>query len=98
MAPRTRNAPVELNSLRDRNRLRRETRTALELAIVSLAPSELVYRLASSAGVLEALVDLPPESAPVAAFTPKAIVRSRAALVEWEEWQRANLEKKMPRG
>jgi hypothetical protein len=33
--------------------------------------------------VLEALVDLPPESAPAAAFTPRAIVRSRAALVSY---------------
>ena len=34
--------------------LRRETRTALELAVVALAPSELLERLAASAGLLEA--------------------------------------------
>lgn len=98
MPARPRKVAVEVDGLMERSRLRREARTALELAIVTLAPSELVYRLASAAGVLEALVELPAESAPVAAFTPKAVVRSRAALAEWQEWQQAHLDRKMPRG
>jgi hypothetical protein len=47
----------------DFSHLRREARTALELAIVALAPSALVDRLATAAGLLEALVELPKDSA-----------------------------------
>lgn len=48
----------------DLSHLRRESRTALELAIVELAPSDLIDRLAVVAGLLEALVELPADSAP----------------------------------
>ncbi|HWA70772.1 MAG TPA: hypothetical protein VG937_00485 [Polyangiaceae bacterium] len=78
--------------------LRRETRTALELAVVALAPSELLERLAASAGLLEALIELPPNSPPALALIPGLVERTRDSLEDWGEWQRANLEKKMPRG
>jgi len=78
--------------------LRREARTALELAVVALAPSELVERLAAAAGLLEALIELPANSPPALALVPGLVERTRAALDDWQTWHRENLEKKMPRG
>ncbi len=82
----------------DLNHLRRETRTALELAVVALAPSELVDRLAAAAGLLEALVELPTDSAPVVALVPRVESRAKSALDDWNKWQKEALEKKIPRG
>ncbi|HKP55647.1 MAG TPA: hypothetical protein VJV78_02940 [Polyangiales bacterium] len=82
----------------DLRHLRRESRTALELAVVALAPSDLVDRLAASAGLLEALVELPTDSAPVVAIVPRVATRARSALEDWQKWQHEHLEKKMPRG
>ena len=78
--------------------LRREARTALELAVVALAPSELVDRLAISAGLLEALIELPANSPPALALVPGVVDRTRATLDAWRHWRQENLEKKMPRG
>lgn len=82
----------------DLSHLRRESRTALELAVVAMAPSELVDRLATSAGLLEALVELPTDSAPVVALVPKLVTRTRRALEDWQKWHHEHLERKMPRG
>lgn len=71
--------------------LRRETRTALELALVALAPSDLLDRLATSAGLLEALAELPPESPPVRALLPDVAERARAALEAWQRWSTSHL-------
>lgn len=78
--------------------LRRETRTALELAVVALAPSELLERLAAAAGLLEALIELPANSPPALALIPGLVTRTRESLDAWRTWQRENLEKKMARG
>ena len=78
--------------------LRREVRTALELAVVALAPSELIERLAAAAGLLEALIELPANSPPALALVPGLVERTQASLDDWQIWLRANLEKKMPRG
>lgn len=64
----------------DLTHLRRELRTALELAIVAMAPSELVDRLAITAGLLKALVELPTDSTPVMALVPKLATRARSTL------------------
>jgi len=82
----------------DLSHLRRDVRTALELAVVALAPSDLVDRLAACAGLLEALVELPTNSAPVLALVPSLGKRTRSALEDWEKWEREHLEKKIPRG
>ncbi len=82
----------------DLRHLRRETRTALELAVVALAPSDLMDRLAVVAGLLEALVELPGDSAAVAAFVPGVAGRGRIALDEWHKWHKDHLEKRIPRG
>jgi hypothetical protein len=82
----------------DLSHLRRESRTALELAVVAMAPSDLVDRLAASAGLLEALLELPTDSPQVIAILPRVVARTRAALGEWQEWQREHLERTIPRG
>ena len=57
--------PEESTATRlDLSHLRREARTALELAIVELAPNDLIDRLGLVTGLLEALAELPANSAP----------------------------------
>jgi hypothetical protein len=77
----------------DLSHLRRESRTALELAVVAMAPSEMTDRLAAVAGLLEAIVELPPNSPPVLAMVPQLVKRARAALDEWKRWQEVHLAK-----
>lgn len=77
--------------------LRREVRTALELAVVALAPMELIDRLATAAGLMEALIELPPDSPPALALLPGLVQRARRSLDDWRTWSRYNLERKMPR-
>jgi len=73
--------------------LRRESRTALELAVVAMAPSDIVDRLAAAAGLLEAIVELPADSPPVLTLVPRLVKRSRAALDEWQRWEEVHLAK-----
>ncbi|HET9552666.1 MAG TPA: hypothetical protein VFP50_06840 [Anaeromyxobacteraceae bacterium] len=68
--------------------LRREVRTALELAIVALAPEDLVEGLAAGAGLLETIAELPLDAAPIAALAPRTLRRAREALDTWHRWQR----------
>jgi hypothetical protein len=70
----------------DLEHLRRETRTALELAIVELAPNDLIDSLAVAAGLLEALVALPLDSAPALTLGPSTVDRARKALTAWQAW------------
>ena len=70
----------------DLRHLRRESRTALELAIVELAPGDLIDRLAVVAGLLEALAELPANSAPAITLGPTTTDRARAALEAWHAW------------
>jgi hypothetical protein len=98
MGKRERSTEVQRSeSQMDLRHLRREARTALELAIVALAPSELVDRLAVVAGLLEALVDLPTDSAPVIALVPALVTRARSALDDWQKWQQEHLETRILR-
>jgi hypothetical protein len=89
-------APAE--SQMDLSHLRRESRTALELAVIAMAPSHLVDRLATSAGLLEALVEFPKDSAPALALVPNLVKRTRSALEDWQKWHHEHLEDKIPRG
>ena len=82
----------------DLSHLRRESRTALELAVVAMAPSHLVDRLATAAGLLEALVELPTDSAPVIAIVPRVVTAGRSALEDWKKWNDEYLEKRIARG
>jgi len=67
--------------------LRQEVRTALELAIVALAPASLVDQLAVVAGLLEALETLPTGSARVAALAVELTRRAHQSLTSWGEWR-----------
>jgi hypothetical protein len=86
------------DTLRELGQLREEARAALDLAVVALAPTQLVERLATAAGLLEALGGLPADSSPVIALLPKAIARARSCLDDWRTWHRQHLAKKIPRG
>jgi hypothetical protein len=73
--------------------LRREIKTALELAIVALAPADLLDPLATAAGLLEAVCELPADSAPAIALTPKLLERARRSLDEWRRWEQQHVHK-----
>jgi len=82
----------------DLSHLRRDSRTALELAVVALAPQDLIDRLAAATGLLEALCELPTDSAPVIALVPRVVERARSGLEDWAKWQKEYLAKRIPRG
>lgn len=82
----------------DLRHLRRETRTALELAVVALAPAEIMDRLAVAAGFLEALSELPTDTVPVVALVPGVVARTKEGLDRWRTWQGEYLQRKIPRG
>jgi hypothetical protein len=77
---------VESTTRLDLSHLRREARTALELAIVELAPTDLIDRLALVTGLLESLAELPADSAPAIALGPPTDDRARVALKMWRDW------------
>lgn len=78
--------PDEATTRLDLSHLRRDARTALELAIVELAPNDLIDRLGLVAGLLEALAELPADSPPAIALGPPTADRARVALELWREW------------
>ena len=78
--------PDEPTTRLDLSHLRREARTALELAIVELAPTDMIERLALVTGLLEALAELPADSAPALALGPSTADRARIALKMWRDW------------
>jgi len=67
--------------------LRREVKTALELAVAALAHAEVIDGLATAAGLLEALSEFPPKSAPVLATLPRASELAQHSLQAWRDWQ-----------
>jgi hypothetical protein len=67
--------------------LRREVKTALELAVAALAHAEVIDGLATAAGLLEALAEFPRSSAPVLATLPRAKELAERSLQAWREWQ-----------
>ena len=94
MSKRPRNPAAKIaDTPLDLSHLRREARTALELAVVALAPSALIYRLAQVAGLLEAIVELPPNRPPVVALVPRLSKRAHSALADWNVWQAEHLAK-----
>jgi hypothetical protein len=67
--------------------LRREVKTALELAVAALAHAEVIDGLATAAGLLEALNEFPGSSAPVLATWPRARELAEQSLLAWRDWQ-----------
>jgi hypothetical protein len=66
--------------------LLRTLNTALELAILARAPSDLLNRLGRVAGLLDAVSQLPGEEGPARAMTPALIADGIAAVAAWEKW------------
>jgi hypothetical protein len=77
----------------DLSHLARETKTALELAIVALAPAQLVRQLAEAAGMLDALAELPDDAPPIIALIPKTVGRARSGLKAWNAWAEKHAER-----
>ena len=68
--------------------LARDLKTALELAIVALAPTELVDRLALSAGYLEAFTALAIDDTSALPLIGRITERANQTLGEWRHWQK----------
>ncbi len=66
--------------------LAREVKTSLELALAALAPSDLVDRLATAAGLLDAITDMALEDASVPLVT-RTVERANQALAAWYQWR-----------
>lgn len=66
--------------------LLRAVKTALELAVVARAPTDLLNRLARPAGLLEAVSQLPVEGTPTEALIPELLIEARLAIDRWEAW------------
>jgi hypothetical protein len=69
--------------------LLRTVKTSLELAIVGLAPSDLLNRLGRVAGLLDAVSQLPTDEGPARALTAGLIADGVAAVDAWEKWHRS---------
>jgi hypothetical protein len=65
----------------------RRVKTALELAIVARAPTELLNRLGRVSGLLDAVTELPVAEGPAQAMTAGLIAEGVAAIAAWETWQ-----------
>jgi hypothetical protein len=66
--------------------LLRTVKTALELAVVARAPTDLLNRLARPAGLLEAVSQLPIDGSPAEALIPGLLIEARSAIDRWEAW------------
>ena len=66
--------------------VRREVKTALELALASMSPTKILDGLAVAAGLLEALAEFPSDAAPVVATTQRALALAEEALQAWQTW------------
>ena len=67
--------------------LRRELKTALELALAGMAPNAVTDPLATSAGLLDALSEFPADAAPNIASLPRTLLLAEAALTAFHDWQ-----------
>lgn len=83
----SRNARAKATGALRTSHLRREVKTALELAVAALAHADVIDALATAAGLLEALAEFPESSAPVLAMLPRATEMAEAGLVSWRNWQ-----------
>jgi hypothetical protein len=79
-------------------KLRHEARAGLDLAVVALAPSQLIERLALAVGLLESLSELPANSPPLVALVSKTIARSTSSLDEWRSWHKQHQQRRIPSG
>lgn len=67
--------------------LARDVKTALELALAALAPSDLVDRLATAAGLLDAITDMALDEVASIPLVTRTVERANLALVAWHRWR-----------
>jgi hypothetical protein len=67
--------------------VRREVRTALELALVAMAPNAMVERLAMATGFLIGLRELPLDTEALRVRATEAVTRGEQCLEEWRRWE-----------
>ena len=67
--------------------LAREVKTALELAIAALTPSDLVDQLAVAAGLLDAITDMALDKAANVPLVTRTVERANQALAAWYRWR-----------
>lgn len=67
--------------------LAREVATALELALVRMAPNPLIEQLASVTGLLTALQELPLDTESLRIWADQALARAERAREEWNSWE-----------
>ena len=66
--------------------LKREVGTALELAIVAPAPSQIIEELATTTGLLSALEELPLDTELLRIKASESVVRAERGLADWHAW------------
>ncbi len=71
--------------------LRREVRTALELALAAFAPTQVLDGLARSAGYLEGLSEFPLDNPVVTALVNRVEAEAKSALQAWKDWSAAHV-------
>ena len=74
-------------SVMELRHLHREVATALELALVALAPPPIIESLACAAGLLTALCELPLDSEALRVWASQAVGRAQQGLERWESWE-----------
>jgi hypothetical protein len=67
--------------------LARDVSTALELALVRMAPNPLIEQLASAAGLITALQELPLDTESLKIWADQSVERAERALAEWNSWE-----------
>ena len=67
--------------------LAREVSTAVELALVRLAPNPLIEELAAVAGLLGALQELPLDTEALGVWATEAAERATKGLERWRAWE-----------
>jgi hypothetical protein len=78
---------VSMSKQMELTHLTREIKTGLELAIAALAPSDLVDRLATAAGLLDAITDMALDEVVTIPLVVRTTERANQALTTWRKWR-----------
>jgi hypothetical protein len=85
-APETRSEDAMQSTMQLRH-LARETSSALELALVRMAPNALIEELAAVAGLLGALQELPLDTESLRVWATQVAGRATQSLERWNAWE-----------
>jgi hypothetical protein len=67
--------------------LAREVSSAMELALVRMAPNPLIEELAAVAGLLGALQELPLDTESLRVWASQAVARATLSMERWRAWE-----------